>query len=186
MQPLITDLAAVRRLSHERQAEFEAMRETLEFEDELTDDQLDRLVEEIARPIIATIDCTQCANCCRSLDVCLIPSDIPPLASALVIPVEQVMTRYVDQEAGEAQGEWAVVPAHPCPFLGGNLCTIYERRPHACRVYPQFTPDFRYNIDDAIEGAATCPIIYNVLSALSEHIEPMHGDDEDEGLSAED
>ena len=171
MQPLVTDLNEIRRLTAERHDRFEAMREALEFDESLSDDALDALVDEIARPIVAAIDCKQCANCCRSLDVCLVPPDIDRLSTALHIPVEEVLTRYVDEEGGQAQGEWAVIPAHPCPLLRGNFCSIYEHRPHACRVYPQFTPDFRYNIEDTIEGASFCPIIYNVLSTLAERPE---------------
>ncbi|MBL8130396.1 MAG: YkgJ family cysteine cluster protein [Anaerolineae bacterium] len=178
--PIIADYTLLPRLAAERRAEFEAMREAIEFDGALNDDALDALVESLAAPIIAVVDCTQCANCCRSLDVCLVPDDIPRLASALLIAPDDVMTRYADRERGAAQEEWAVVPEHPCPFLGGTLCTIYADRPHACRLYPQFTPDFRYNLEDTIEGASTCPIIYNVLVALAERVEPLPYDEGDE------
>lgn len=170
--PLITNLDEVRRLAGERRAWFEATRDALDFDETLPDERLDALVESLAGPISAAIDCTLCANCCRSLDVCLIPSDVPRLAQGLDIPLAAVQTRYVDEATGQAQGEWAVIPAHPCPLLDGNLCSVYAHRPHACRVYPQLTPDFRYNMDDAIEGAAYCPIIYNVLCALAERVTP--------------
>jgi Fe-S-cluster containining protein len=170
-RPLITQLDEVRALAAERRKTFEALAEAIDFDDSLPDDALDSMVEQVAAPIIAAVDCTQCANCCRSLDVCLIPSDVEPLSQALHIPISEVQTRYVDEPTGQAQGEWAVMPAHPCPLLRGNLCSIYEHRPHACRQYPQFTPDFRYNVEDAIEGASFCPIIYNVLEALAERYE---------------
>ncbi len=169
----ITDLDEIRRLSAERQEAFEVMRLALEFDDTLTDDALDGMVEEIAQPIIAGIDCTKCANCCRVLDVCLVPPDIDRLSTALDISIDEVVTRYADEALGAAQGEWAVIPAKPCPMLRGNLCSIYAHRPHACRIYPQFTPDFRYNMGDTIEGAAYCPIIYNTLTALAERVEPL-------------
>jgi hypothetical protein len=170
---LITDLDAMRALAAARHAEFEQMREALEFDPALDDDALDALIDDIARPIVAAIDCTQCANCCRALDVCLVPPDIDRLAEALVIPIEDVITRYADEDLGAAQGEWAVIPEKPCPFLRGKLCSIYAHRPHACRLYPQFTPDFRYNLEDTIEGASYCPIIYNVLSALADRTQPL-------------
>jgi hypothetical protein len=172
-QPLITRLDDIRRLAAERRHDFDALREAVEFDGERTDEALDALVEGVAAPIIAAIDCTQCANCCRTLDVCLVPPDIDRLAAGLHIPIEEVITRYADEDLGAVQGEWAVIPVHPCPMLQGNLCSIYAHRPHACRIYPQFTPDVRYNLDDIIEGAATCPIIYNVLSALVEIIPPL-------------
>lgn len=175
-RPLITDLNEIRARAAARQDAFEAMAEAIDFDDTLPDAALDALVEDIAAPIAAAIDCTQCGNCCRSLDVCLVPSDLEPLSQALHIPISEVRARYVDEPAGRAQGEWALLPAHPCPLLRGNLCSIYAHRPHACRVYPQFTPDFRYNLDDTIEGAASCPIIYNVLEALVERFTPQPDD----------
>lgn len=178
MDPVITNLDDVRRLAQERRKTFDALRESIEYDGTLTDEALDEMVEEIARPIIAAIDCKQCANCCRVLDVCLIPTDIDRLSTALHISIDEVVTRYADEELGAVHGEWAVIPKKPCPMLRGNLCSIYEHRPHACRIYPQFTPDFRYNMEDTIEGASYCPIIYNVLSELAQRIEPLPPDEE--------
>ncbi len=174
--PPVTDLNEIRRLSVARHDTFEALAEAIEFDDTLPDDALDALVEAVAAPIVAAIDCKQCGNCCRSLDVCLVPADLEPLSQALHIPLSEVKTHYVDRAAGKAQGEWALMPAHPCPLLRGNLCSIYEHRPLACRLYPQFTPDFRYNLEDTIEGAAFCPIIYNVLDALVERFDVRNDD----------
>ena len=178
MNPVITNLDEVRRLAAERQADFEAMREALEFDGTLSDEALDELVEQIAEPIIAAIDCKQCASCCRVLDVCLVPPDIDRLSTALNISIDEVVDRYADEDLGAVQGEWAVIPVKPCPMLRGNLCSIYAHRPHACRIYPQFTPDFRYNMEDTIEGASYCPIIYNVLSELAARIDPLPPDEE--------
>lgn len=164
--PYVTDLEMLKQRAQMHAPDFERLAEALAFDDALDDDALDALVEAIAGPVAAAIDCTQCANCCRTLHVCLLPTDVEPLAAGLGLPVAAARARYVDEAAGRAVGEWAVIPAHPCPLLEGNLCRIYAHRPHACRVYPQFTPDFRYNMDDVIEGAATCPIIYNTLMTL--------------------
>jgi uncharacterized protein len=176
-KPLITNLDEMRQLASEKRAAFEAMRYALEFDETRTDEELDALVDEIAAPIVAAIDCTQCANCCRSLDVCLVPNDVDNLSAALLIPIEDIITNYADEDLGEKHGEWAVIPQKPCPFLGGNLCTIYAHRPESCRIYPQFTPDFRYNLEDTIEGTFFCPIIYNVLNELVDHIEPISPED---------
>ncbi|HVU10578.1 MAG TPA: YkgJ family cysteine cluster protein [Phototrophicaceae bacterium] len=178
MNPVITNLDEVRRLAAERRADFDALRAALEFDGTLTDEALDELVERIAAPIIAAIDCKQCANCCRVLDVCLVPPDIDRLSTALNISIDEVVDRYADEELGAVQGEWAVIPVKPCPMLRGNLCSIYAHRPHACRIYPQFTPDFRYNMEDTIEGASYCPIIYNVLSELAARVDSLPPDGE--------
>lgn len=163
----------MRRLAAAKAETFAALRLALEFDGTLDDDALDALVDDLARPISAAIDCTRCANCCRVLDVCLVPPDIDRLSTALDISIDEVVTRYADENLGAVQGEWAVIPVKPCPLLRGNLCSIYAHRPHACRIYPQFTPDFRYNLEDTIEGASYCPIIYNVLVALAERVPPL-------------
>ena len=82
-----------------------------------------------------------------------------------------MIARHVDREAAAAEGEWGRIAAHPCPFLGGKLCTIYAHRPEACRLYPVFTPDFRWTLEDLLGGAGLCPIIYHVLDALGPAIE---------------
>jgi Fe-S-cluster containining protein len=179
MNPVIIHLDEVKRLAEAKREVFEAMREALEFDGTLTDEALDEMVEDIARPIIAAIDCKQCANCCRVLDVCLVPPDIDRLSTALHISIDEVVTRYADEDLGAVHGEWAVIPKKPCPMLRGNLCSIYENRPHSCRIYPQFTPDFRYNMEDSIEGASYCPIIYNTLSELADRVEPLPPDKDD-------
>ena len=165
--PLETDPQRVAQLARARRDEFEVLRYTLEFmEEELPDDALDALVEEIAAPITAAVDCTLCANCCRSLDVYLTPQDTDRLAEGLHVSPEDVLACCIDRGSAEAVGEWGKLRDRPCRFLEGRLCTIYDHRPQSCRTYPALTPDFRWTLADTLEGAAICPIIYNVLDRL--------------------
>ncbi len=168
MPPLETDLTRIAALADARRTEFEVLRYTLEFiADELPDAALDALVEEIAAPIIAAIDCTACANCCATLDVYLTLEDAARLAEALAVPVEEVIARYIEREAAAHEGEWGRFRQRPCAFLEGTLCRHYAHRPEACRAYPALTPDFRWTLADTLEGAGRCPIIYHVLDALA-------------------
>lgn len=164
----ITHLDEIRQLAAQRHAEFELLRLILERRRTLDDAKLDAFVESTAAPIIAAIDCTQCANCCRSLDVYLVEDDARRLADGLLIPLEDVETRYVEP-AGNVE-EWGKFRQRPCAFLDGKLCSVYEHRPDSCRAYPAFTPDFRWTLADTIDGASLCPIIYNVLSALCDQL----------------
>ncbi len=164
---MITDLNQIKQCATQQRDEFEVMRYLLErMEAELPDAELDVLVESVAAPVIDAIDCTQCGNCCRSLDVYLLPEDVQRLADGLDVPLDAIETRYVEHEAAEREGEWGKFAAQPCAFLAGNLCTVYAHRPDACRRYPQFTPDFRWTLADTLDGAGLCPIIYNVLVRL--------------------
>ena len=170
-QPLIIDLLQIRQLAAQRHDDFEIMRYMLEIDDDLDDGELDARIDAIAAPIIAAIDCTQCANCCRSLDVYLTEPDAHRLADGIHIPVDEIINRYVDSATEEE--EWGKFQAHPCAFLQGKLCSVYEHRPESCRIYPVFTPDFRWTLADTIEGAALCPIIYNTLVALFDQVEEI-------------
>jgi Fe-S-cluster containining protein len=166
----ITDLARIQQLAQERHGDFELLRALLERNHKLDDAKLDAYVEQVAAPIIAAIDCIQCENCCRNLDVYLVEDDAKRLANGLMIPLSEVETHYVDHKAAEQVEEWGIFRQRPCAFLNGKLCSVYEHRPESCRIYPVFTPDFRWSLEDTIEGAALCPIIYNVLSTLCDQL----------------
>ena len=169
MPDLVTDLAVVRQLAAQRHAEFELLRAVLERNERLDDAKLDAFVDQVAEPIIAAIDCTQCANCCRSLDVYLVEDDARRLANGLTIPLDEIETRYVDHDTADVD-EWSKFRQKPCVFLDGKRCSVYNHRPETCRTYPALTPDFRWTLQDTIGGASICPIIYNTLIALCERL----------------
>ena len=47
-------------------------------------DELNELVQELTDEAWAEIDCTQCANCCRTTVTRVVPDEFTPLARALV------------------------------------------------------------------------------------------------------
>lgn len=165
---LITDLTQIKQRAAERRDAFEVMGYMLQRE-AMTDAELDALVDAIAAPIIAAIDCTACANCCRVLDVYLTPDDAERLQPAVDVPLSQIIEHDIAAEVEE----WGMFRARPCRFLSGTLCAVYDRRPETCRTYPALTPDFRWTIADAIGGAAVCPIIYNVLERMVDEAERL-------------
>lgn len=156
---LQTNLIFIADEAKRRADDYAAFRYYVEL-DERSDIELDRFIEEIAAPIIEAIDCTQCANCCRSLDVYITPIDAQHLAT--IVPIEGIITH----EQAQAVGEWGMLKGRPCHFLAGNLCSIYQQRPESCRLYPVFTPDFRWTLEDIMGGVGLCPIIYNVIEHL--------------------
>jgi uncharacterized protein len=168
---MLTDLPTIQQLAAERRDEFEVMMYRLQYDDDVDDATLDSAIDALVAPIVAAIDCTQCGNCCRALDVYITPDDAARLAAGLTIPLEAVSTRYLDHEAAAAVEEWGKFRTQPCAFLRGTLCSVYAHRPQSCRDYPAFTPDFRWLLPDMLDGAAICPIIYNVLDAVSARVE---------------
>ena len=174
MDTLVTDLDTIKQLAAEKHDDFEVLRYQLEAFDELSDAPLDAYVDGLAAPIVAAIDCTQCANCCRGLDVYLTPTDVERLAAGLDQMPQKVENEFVDHARAEQVGEWGMLRRSPCVFLNQKLCTVYEHRPESCRAYPAFTPDFRWTLTDTIAGAGRCPIIYNVLCAMLDQVDELY------------
>ena len=163
--PLEHDLSIIAQHAAEHVNNNTAFRYFIEL-DERSDEALDALVNEIAAPVIATIDCTACANCCRNLDVYLIETDAIGLMTATGQSQRTLEKTVIDRQRAAEVDEWGVVKHKPCPFLNGKLCSIYEHRPQSCRLYPTFTPDFRWTLEDMFGGVGLCPIIFNVVERL--------------------
>ena len=172
MSELVTDLEKIKQLAAARYDEFEVMRYQLVEDDDLTDEDIDAVVDQIAAPIIAAIDCTTCANCCRSLTVQLGMDDVEQLAAGIQQSSQEVLGQHVDlaEDDPDIVGTFR---QKPCAFLQGKLCSVYEHRPEACRAYPEFTPNFRWMLEWTIPGAALCPIIYNVLDAITDAVDDL-------------
>lgn len=168
-ESIVTDLNQIKILAKQHHDDFEVLGYTLELLDEVSDSQIDNWVDRIAQPIINAIDCTQCANCCRSLDVYLTQGDAQQLKSNIDISLDSI----IDYQSARKVGEWGTFKAKPCGFLQDNLCSVYAHRPETCRTYPTFTPDFRWTFADTIEGASICPIIYNVLIQLHQRSDEL-------------
>lgn len=173
-QSYTTDLDILAHRAAARRDDFIVMQYLLaRMEPDLPDAELDAIVEHIAAPIVDAIDCTTCGNCCRSLHVYMMPADAERLAAGVDIPLDEVLDRYIDRENAAKEGEWGRFKGPPCAFLQGMLCTGYPHRPESCRLYPQFTPDFRCVLHQMIDGASLCPIVYHVLIAMLDDTERL-------------
>lgn len=165
MDDLITDLKEIARLSElnsDRNSEFCAFLNASSLWSD--DGRLDALVHEIVAEVGPAIDCTACGNCCREMCVSVETDDIERLAKRLGITPGQFEERHVaiDEEDGDK-----IMPETPCPFQGGNLCTVYEDRPAVCREFPHLDKDgFRSRLSGVLGSADVCPIVFNVLEAL--------------------
>jgi hypothetical protein len=169
----VTDIEEIEVLSAKRADEFDGMRHMLQLDDDLDDEILDALALQISQSIIAQIDCTQCGNCCRKLYVYLNQADIDRLRKHSQTTSSEVRGQLIDYQGAQSNGEWARFHNRPCNFLIENKCIVYELRPDTCRAYPEFIPDFRWQLDDIIPGSAVCPIIYNVVSEFANIIDDL-------------
>ena len=117
------DPSRIRQLSQEHDDENWEFRSWLK---QHAPDDIDDIVKALSQKYFALIDCTQCANCCRTLHVEFKKSELRTIAKTLGQSIESFQKQLMP--------EGKVNP--PCPMLNGNLCTIYEHRPDVCRSFP--------------------------------------------------
>jgi uncharacterized protein len=93
---------------------------------------LDVFVHDCHDEVFSRIDCTACANCCKTLGPLFTQSDVARLSSFHGMKPGDFTQKFlrVDEDGD------TVFKTVPCFFLGENLCTCYEERPRACREYP--------------------------------------------------
>jgi uncharacterized protein len=148
------DLSRIQQLSQEHDDENWEFRSWLKRN---APDDIDGLVKALSRKYFALIDCTQCANCCRSLQMEFQGTELHTIAKSLGQSVEAF------EKQSMSQGK--VNP--PCPMLNGKLCSIYENRPEVCRPYPHLEqPDFTSRLMGVIGNLSICPIAYNAFEEL--------------------
>ena len=126
--------------------------------------KMDCEIHELHHKYSEEIDCLQCGNCCKTLGPLITDADIQRLSKALRISPSEVVSEYlrIDED-----GDY-VFKTMPCPFLmPDNYCIIYENRPKACREYPHTDRKKFYQVYKlSVKNAYTCPIAYEVLSAI--------------------
>jgi len=153
------DLSRIQQLSRERDDENWEFRSWLK---QYAPDDIDGLVKTLSQKYLALIDCTQCANCCRSLHVEFNKSELHSIAKTLGQSLETFQKRFMS--------EGKVNP--PCPMLNGKLCSIYENRPDVCRSFPHLEqPEFTFRLMGVIENVAICPIAFNAFEELKAKLE---------------
>ena len=154
VQKIEIDLSRIQQLSQEHDDENWEFRSWLK---QYAPDDIDGLVKALSQKYFALIDCTQCANCCRSLQMEFKKSEIHAIAKTLG------QSKEVFQKQSMSEGK--VNP--PCPMLNGKLCSIYENRPDDCRSYPHLEqPEFTSRLVGVMDNVAISPIAFNAFEEL--------------------
>jgi Fe-S-cluster containining protein len=126
--------------------------------------KLDDRMHALHEAVFDTINCLDCANCCRTLGPRITDADVQRIAASLRIKPSVFVERFlvVDEE-----GDY-IFRSMPCPFLGSdNYCSIYEARPKACREYPHTDKRRVYQVMPlTLKNSATCPAVFEILERL--------------------
>jgi Fe-S-cluster containining protein len=117
-----------------------------------------------------TVDCLECANCCKNYSPRFKQPDIKRIAKRLRVKEGDLVHRYLKMDE---DGDY-VVQQSPCPFLAAdNTCDIYEDRPSDCRRYPYTDEDVLYKrVPLTLKNATICPAVFLVLERLDKVIHP--------------
>ena len=164
---IITDLAQIQRAAAAKKDENCSFQTFVNLELELSDRRLNTIVSETTAEVWQQIDCRTCANCCRSQHPTFSRPEVERIAAYIGLTAEELRTRYLTSDADSGK---YITRELPCPFLEGNLCTIYEVRPAVCAGYPHLQRNFRSRLWQTIDNAAVCPIVFNALEGLKKSL----------------
>jgi uncharacterized protein len=163
---MLTDLVQIRRIGEKKREENERFRKHLKRHA-----FVERKFRHIALDVESEIDCTVCANCCKEATVKLAERDIEKLAKFLRIKSAEFKRDYT--ELSEEEGVILKRTEAGCIFLDGNLCSIYEARPHNCENFPHLVRGEGSLVSrmwEMKDRACYCPIVYNTLEAFKAEV----------------
>jgi len=164
---MLTDLVQIRLQGEKKRPENERFRRYLK-----SHSHADRTLRHIAEEIEEQIDCTACANCCKSATVTLADRDVERLARYLRITPAKFLANYAEESPEEGR-ILRRTAERGCVFLVGNLCSIYDERPDTCRRFPHLfrgAGSIASRMWQFIDRACYCPIVFNSLEAFKGYL----------------
>lgn len=129
---------------------------------------LDKVVQDVHKEVFQEIDCTACANCCKSLGPLFTEADIARISKHFRMSLSAFEELYLETDEDQDK----VFKSMPCPFLGDdNLCSIYDVRPRACREFPHTDRKKIYQINHlTLKNTLICPAAYLFVEKLKDRI----------------
>jgi len=130
---------------------------------------MEQLVAETDASVWQEVDCTTCANCCKTMTPTFTPTDIKRIAAHLNMDTASFKKKWLKKEADS--GDW-VNTTQPCQFLEDNKCSIYEVRPSDCAEFPHHNkkPFDAYN-DTFKANLIHCPATLLLVDRLKKRVE---------------
>ncbi len=127
--------------------------------------ELDGVFQKAHDKVFKSIDCLDCANCCKTTSPIFRDVDIEKISKHLRIKQINFVNCYlrVDED-----GDY-VLKSSPCSFLNDdNTCSIYEFRPLACKGYPHTNRKNMHQIIDLTKkNTEICPAVCKVIDEIS-------------------
>lgn len=156
---MITDLVQIKRFGEKQREEnlrFRAWMKRHNF--------VERRLKIIAKDVEEKTDCTACASCCRVATTQITERDAEHLAKYLRVKIGDFLRDYTVET--EEEGRILKRDENGCVFLDGNLCSVYDARPHACELFPHLVKgngSLLSRMWHMPDRAVYCPIVFNTL-----------------------
>lgn len=130
--------------------------------------KLDDTVSSIHDEVFETLDCLECANCCKTTSPIFTDKDIERISKFLGLRP----ATFVDQFLHLDNDQDYVLNQAPCPFLeSDNYCKIYDVRPKACREYPHTNrKNFHQILNLTMKNMAICPAAFKIIERLQKEL----------------
>mgnify|MGYP003575452851 CR=1 FL=1 len=137
--------------------------------DETVPRAMSRIVAEEDAKVWEKVDCTTCANCCKTMTPVFTKADVKRAATHLRMSPKAFFDKWlmVEDDSGNT-----VNVTQPCQFLVDDKCSIYEVRPRDCAEFPHHNkkPFDLYN-ETFIQNVRRCPATFILVENLKERIE---------------
>ena len=124
----------------------------------------DELAAELHERAFQAVDCTHCANCCKTLETMITNADAQRIAEHLNMTPAAFAEAYLATfENGDRKFR-----QQPCPFLGeDDRCRIYRVRPTDCREYPFTNKEgLVFRTMGHANRALTCPAVFWIVEQM--------------------
>ncbi len=127
----------------------------------------DEVAGELHRKAFQIVDCTQCANCCKTKRPTFDESDVERIAGHLNMDQAEFIDTYLEANADDPPYSTSQAP---CPFLGeDNRCTVYEIRPATCREYPYTDKEgLVFRTMGVANNALVCPAVFWIVEQMKQ------------------
>ena len=127
--------------------------------------RVDAIAKESHEEVFSQIDCTKCANCCKTISPQVNKADIKRISAVLEISESEFIERYLKID-DENQYQ---MNSLPCPFLEDDKCSIYDVRPKDCQEYPHTNKtEFTHRRYLHISNTRVCPAVYHILETMKD------------------
>ena len=137
--------------------------------DDIVPHDMPELVAKVDATVWRDIDCTACANCCKTMTPTFTKADMTRISAHLGMDVKSFKAKWLKKE--DESGDW-VNTTQPCQFLVDNKCSIYEVRPADCAEFPHHNkkPFDMYN-DTFTNNLIHCPATLTLVDRLKKAVE---------------